>query len=226
MTHLMKLELKKIGIKRYVLYSIIGILVSMLFVFVGLNDSATKRYDYRTACQMIGLVFCFYYIILFAVLTVTYIINEYTNKTIFVLFSYPVDKRKLILAKLLLVLLLIVFSIIIGYICCGTFVIVIDKYLNVVNGDFQLSVLTYWVPTAVKAILMFSSLGVWTFIVGMMKKSVPITLVSSMIFIYVRQFILAGTNTTEDSWLMVIVMIILTTAGVLYILTHKVKQID
>lgn len=226
MTHLMKLELKKISIKRYVLYSIIGILVCMIFVFVGLNDSSIKHHDYRTAFQMIGLTFCFYYIILFAVLTATYIINEYTNKTVLVLFSYPVNKRKLILAKLLLVLLLIVLSLIIGYICCGAFVVGIDKYLNVVNGDFQLSILTYWIPTAIKAILMFSSLGVWTFIVGMMKKSVPITIVSSMILIYVRQFILAGTNTTEDSWLMVIIMIALTTAGVYYILTHKVKQID
>lgn len=226
MTHLLKLELKKISIKRYILYSFIGILFSMVFVFVGLNDSTTKHYDYRTAFQMIGLVFCFYYIILFSVLTVTYIINEYTNKTILVLFSYPVDKRKLILVKLLLILLLIVISIIIGYIFCGTFVIILDKYSNVVNGDFQLSVLSYWIPTAVKAILMFSSLGVWTFIAGMIKKSVPTTLVSSMIFIYLRQFILAGTDTTEDSWLAVIIMIALTAAGVYYILTHKVKQID
>lgn len=39
MTHLMRLELKKVGLKKYVIFSMIGIFISMYFLFVGLNDS-------------------------------------------------------------------------------------------------------------------------------------------------------------------------------------------
>lgn len=226
MTHLMKLELKKVSLKKYVLLSIIGFLISMFFMFVGLTDSSTSIYDYEVTFRMIGLIFCFYYIILFAVLVAAYIVNEYTNKTILVMFSYPIDRRKLILAKLLLITTLVMFSMIIGYICCSIFIVLVDKYFNLVNGDFDISILSYWIPTAIKTIIMFCSLGIWTFVVGMMKKSISMTIVSAIIFCYIRHFILAGTNTTEESWLLVIGLAIITIAGVYYTLTHKVKQID
>ncbi len=66
-----------------------------VFVFTGLNDKSTSIYDYDVTFRTISLFFCFYYIILFAVLNVAYIINEYTNKTILILFSYPLDRKNL-----------------------------------------------------------------------------------------------------------------------------------
>lgn len=181
MIHLMKLELKKVGLKKYVLFSIVGILLSMFFVFVGLNDHSTSVYDYDVSFRMIGLIFCFYYIILFAVLVVAYIINEYSHKTILVLFSYPVERKKLIFAKLLLIMSLVLISMVIGYICCGLFIILIDKYFDLVTGEFHIAILSKWIPSAIKTSLMFCSLGVWTFIVGMFKKSVPMTFLSAII---------------------------------------------
>lgn len=226
MTRLMKLELKKISLKKYVLFSIIGFFICMFFIFVGLTDSSAKAYDYELSFSMIGLIFCFYYIILFAVLVAAYIVDEYTHKTILVMFSCPVDRRKLILAKLLLITALVMTSMMIGYICCGVFIVCVDKYLNLVAGGFQLSLLSRWIPTAVKAMIMFGCFGMWTFIVGMIKKSVPMTIVSAIIFCYIRQFILAGTNTREENWFLVIGVAAVTAAGVYYTLNHKVKQID
>ncbi len=226
MTHLMKLELKKVGLKKYVVFAIIGIICSMFFVFVGLNDSSTVKYSYETAFTMVGLMFCFYYIILFSVLVVSYIVNEYNHKTILVMFSYPVDRRKLIMAKLLLITLLVMVSMIIGYVCCGMFIIAVDKYLGLIRGEFEISILLYWIPTALKAIITFCALGVGTFIVGMMKKSVPMTIVSAIILCYIRQFYLAGTNLSEESWVFVVGVVIVMIVGVYYTLIHKVKQID
>ena len=226
MIHLMKLELKKVGLKRYFLFSILGIFLCMFFVFTGLNDKSTSIYDYDVTFSTIILVFCFYYIILFAVLNVAYIINEYTNKTILILFSYPLDRKKLILSKLLLITTLMISSMIIGYICCFTFVVVLDKYFNLVIGDFHISILSYWIPGAIKSIIVFCSLGIWTFVVGMIRKSIPVTLVSSIIFINLRQFILAGTNTTQDSLISVFIIVGITVIGIYYILNHKVTEID
>ena len=115
MTHLMRLELKKVGLKKYVIFSMIGIFISMYFLFVGLNDSSTIKSNYETAFSTVGMIFCVYYITLFSVLVATYIINEYNHKTILVMFSYPIDRRKLMIAKLLLITLLVMFSMIVGY---------------------------------------------------------------------------------------------------------------
>ena len=226
MIHLMKLELKKVGLKRYFLFSMLGIFLCMFFVFTGLNDKSTSIYDYDVTFRTISLFFCFYYIILFAVLNVAYIINEYTNKTILILFSYPLDRKKLILSKLLLITTLMISSMIVGYICCFTFVVVLDKYFNLVIGDFHISILSYWIPGAIKSIIVFGSLGIWTFVVGMIRKSIPVTLVSSIIFINLRQFILAGTNTTQDSLISVFIIVGITVIGIYYILNHKVTEID
>lgn len=65
---------------------------------------------------------------MFAVLAVIYIVNEYTHKTILVMFSYPLDRRKLILAKLLLITALVMCSMILGYICCSVFIVIVDRY--------------------------------------------------------------------------------------------------
>ena len=58
MTHLMKLELKKVGLKKYVIFSMIGIFISMYFLFVGLNDSSTIKSNYGTAFSTVGIIFC------------------------------------------------------------------------------------------------------------------------------------------------------------------------
>ena len=226
MTHLMKLELKKVGFLKYILFSILGIILGMFFILVGLNDTSTSIYDYDVTFQMIGLIFCFYYIILFSLLVVAYILSEYSHKTILVMFSYPVERKKLILAKLSLITSLMLLSMIIGYICCGLFIILIDKYFNLVVGDFHMSILSKWIPSALKTILMFCSLGLWTFIIGMLKKSVPMTIVSDIVLCYIRQFILAGTNIPEETWFLVIAVMLITMIGVSYSLAHKVNQLD
>ena len=80
MMHLMKLELRKVGLKKYIMIAIAGILISMYFLLVGLNDSSTVRDSYETAFTMVGMIFCFYYVTLFSVLVSSYIVNEYNHK--------------------------------------------------------------------------------------------------------------------------------------------------
>lgn len=226
MIRLMKLELEKINLSRYILLSIAGIVISMFFVFVGLNDNSTDIYDYDVSFTMIGLIFCFYYIILFSIMVVAYIINEYTQKTIFVMFTYPVDRRKLIMSKLLMITLLTAISMAVGYICCGVFLILVDRYLNLLTGEFEISVLSHWIPAAVKAILTFCIFGIGTFVSGMIKKSIPMTIVSAIIFCYIRQFFLAGMDVTEESWLFIAVIGVIAIVGVFYTLRYKVTQVE
>lgn len=226
MIHLMKLELKKVGLKKYVLFSIVGIIISIFFLFVGLHDSSTIKSSYETVFSTVGLIFCFYYIILFSVLVAAYIVDEYNHKTILVMFSYPIDRRKLMIAKLLLITLLVMFSMMIGYICCGAFIVIADKCWDLIAGEFEISVLFYWIPTALKAIITFCALGIGTFVIGMIKKSVPMTIISAIVFCYIRQFYIAGMDLYEENWLFVIGVVVITMIGVCYTLTCKIGQTD
>lgn len=59
MIHLMKLEMKKVRIKRYILFSLLGIVYGILFTVVGLSDSSSAGYDYRLAFQWYSWYFVF-----------------------------------------------------------------------------------------------------------------------------------------------------------------------
>lgn len=226
MMHLMKLELKKVGLKKYILFSILGIFASLFFLFIGLNDSSTVKSSYETAFSTVGLIFCVYYIILFSVLVSAYIINEYNNKTILVMFSYPINRKMLMLSKLLLIALLIISSMIVGYFCCGVFIVILDKNFGIIQGEFNISILYSWIATAIKAIITFCSLGMCTFIVGMIKKSVPMTIVSAVVFCNFRQFYIAGMDLHQENWPFVIGVVIVTILGVYYILNYKINQVE
>lgn len=226
MIRLMKLEFIKVGFKKYVMFSMAGILISMFFLFVALNDSSTTKSGYETAFTTVEMIFCMYYIPLFSVLVSSYIINEYTHKTILVMFSYPINRKKLIAAKLLLITLLVMFSMVIGYICCGAFIIMADKYWGMINDEFALSVLSRWISAALKSIITFCALGIGTFVAGMIKKSVSMTIISAILLCYIRQFYIAGMNLHEENWPFVIGVTALTMTGVYYTLTHKIEQVD
>lgn len=52
------------------------------------------------------------------------------------------------------------------------------------------------------------------------------TIVSAIVLCYIRQFILAGINIPEETWFLVIAVMLITMIGVSYSLAHKVNQLD
>ena len=142
------------------------------------------------------------------------------------MFSYPINRKILMLSKLLLIALLIISSMIVGYFCCGVFIVILDKNFGIIQGEFNISILYSWITTAIKAIITFCSLGMCTFIVGMIKKSVPMTIVSAVVFCNFRQFYIAGMDLHQENWPFVIGVVIVTILGVYYILNYKINQVE
>ena len=154
------------------------------------------------------------------------ILSEYNEKTILIMFTYPVNRKKVIAAKLILITLFMAASILAGYLVCGTFVAVMDARYDWVADTFRVSMLYDWVSRAVSTTVMFCILGLWTFVAGMWRKSVPVTIVSSVIFIYLRQLVIASTeNYRENVWILLAAGAI-ASAGMWYAFRHKVMQLD
>lgn len=226
MLRLMKLELKKLHFLRYICISIAAILLSMFFVFVALNDTSDSTYTFDASFRAIQLIFAFVYVIFFAVLVAAMIISEYNNKTILLMFTYPVDRKKLIVSKLLVITLFMVVSILFGYLCCSLFIVGVDWKLNLVAGEFSLDVLRNWLIASLLSTTTFCCLGLWSFAVGMIKKSVTMTLVSSIIFIYLRQIVIAASENYQENIWVVLAAILITLISLRYTFTKKIMQID
>ncbi|GJM80376.1 ABC transporter permease [Paenibacillus sp. HMSSN-139] len=108
MLQLIKLELKKGRLTSYLWGSLIAYIaiagMMMLIYFVdGANIEEPAFRDYAELLSMIDLLVRATFIVYASVLLSKLIISEFKDKTIALLFAYPVNRKKLIFAKLTMV---------------------------------------------------------------------------------------------------------------------------
>lgn len=226
MTHLMKLELKKMHILQYILISAVAIVLSMFFVFVALNDTSDNTYTFESTFRVVQLVFALIYVIFFAVLVSALVISEYNNKTILLMFTYPIDKKKMILSKLMVITIFMAALMLIGYVCCSIFIVWTDYQFDLVSGDFSFEVLKNWIFAALSSTIVFCCLELWTFVAGMVKKSVTVTIVSSIIFINLRQLVITASENYQENLWTVLAAVIISLVALRYTFAKKITQID
>ena len=217
MLRLITLELKKVRFEKNICISAGIILISMFFILAASNDSSLEAHTLEDAFRTIQMLMEIFFILFFSILNASLIISEYNNQTIWILFTYPVDRKKIILAKLLLITGFIAVSVLAGYgICCG-FVIVLERCFDMFAGEFTVSMAYSWLATAVLTTIMFCALGLWTFVAGMWKKSVITTVVSSLVLIFLRQLVITSSEYyREDIW---VFLAVLAATGVAVFLT-------
>ena len=127
MTHLIKLELKKFGIAQNIIFMFAAILFSILFITISLWDSMTDpkqvKDTFESTYLVIGLLMSFIFLVYSSVLTAKLVIGEYNHRTITIMFSYPLNRIKLIASKLTIIMVYTAISMTIGYICCSSYII-------------------------------------------------------------------------------------------------------
>lgn len=229
MAHLIKLELKKFGITRNIIVTLAAILFSILFITVSLVDSMKDpeqtKDTFESTFLVIGLLMSFIFIVYSSVLTARLIIGEYNQRTITIMFSYPLNRRQLIASKLIIIMVYTAISITIGYICCSGYIILADKYFDMLDGVFQISFLQIWIPMAVITVIVCTILSLWPFIIGMIRKSVPATIITSLFVIVFRQVIISKNVTNQESWLQILLVVVITFATALFIFKKKVSEL-
>lgn len=226
MEHLMKLELKKVHFKNYILLSTLMIALSMFFVFVSLNDTSEHVRTYENTFRTVEMIFAFTFIILFSALNSVLVISEYNNRTILLMFTYPVDKKKVIAAKILIISLFISVSMIVGYILCSFFIVGVDRRFDLLEGEFSASVLKGWMLRAIVTIIVFCCLGLWTLAAGMIRKSVVVTVVSSVVFIFLRQIVIASSKSQQENIWVVLFTAGITAVAMWYMFAKKITELD
>ncbi|MBL1229283.1 ABC transporter permease [Enterococcus sp. BWB1-3] len=187
MTHLLKIELKKINLKKQVfsllLMNMIVLLLS-IFTSVLLADPANEGAPAAatmllTTSELSMLIIRAVLIVWQAIFIVQIIIEEYKSKTITVLFTYPFSKRELILAKLgLIFLLTAAFSI---------FSIMFQS-LSLFMLSHNFSLVTFSSESLWSLIIVLISnlfLGFLPLFIGMRNVSIIATIISSLVIVVI-----------------------------------------
>ncbi len=228
MEHLIGLELKKFGVGRNIMFTVAAILFSILFISVSLVDSMTDpeqtKDTFESTFLIIGLLVSSIFLVYSSVLTARFVIGEYDRRTIILLFSYPLNRKGLIAGKMMIIMVYTAVSVMMGYICCTGFMIIADNYFDMLEGTFEISLLQTWIP-AVTAAIVCTILSVWPFIIGMIRKSVSATIVSSMIVVVFRQIIISKNAANRESLLQILLAAVITFAIAAVIFKKKVPQL-
>lgn len=204
MLELMRLEFQKYKLGSHWKGVALALLGCMLFVAACLlnnsMDATTVRYTYEDTFKATQLLLAIVFLLYAAVILATIVVGEYNNRTILVLFCYPISRRKLILAKLLVVSLFTMVTMAVGFLCCTALAIFLDARWDMVDGVWSMAVLMRYLPTAAVSI---ASCGAWCllpFSVGMQHKSVPATVASSILTVFARQVIITLNPVYAETW--------------------------
>ncbi len=186
MMKLIKLELKRNNIRTYLLASAASSAFLLVFIYFIANAAQLENTAEFTNYANIFRFACVISLLIFgamsAVMYSRYIIGEYFGKRVALLFSYPVNRSKVLLAKLLLVFAFTSISMII----C-TFVPFFVFYLSesvspIVKQDvLSLGVLTDAAKMLAVSALTLGGAGIVAMRIGFIKKSVPITIISAIV---------------------------------------------
>ncbi|PFK34186.1 hypothetical protein COI93_17550 [Bacillus cereus] len=187
MFHLMKLEMKKCKLGWYVKGAIIAnvvMIVLLIFVsFVAQIEGETEIRNVEAILLMASTMVRGTFIIFAGVLISKLIIEEYKNKTILLMFSYPINRKKLIASKLLITAMLTFITIIVSNILLVGVYFTINSYFSMIPNSITTNQLIQegikLVPFAIAA----AGTSLIPLYFGMRKYSVPTTIVSSILVV-------------------------------------------
>ncbi|MFX3631482.1 MAG: ABC transporter permease [Candidatus Pristimantibacillus sp.] len=189
MMKLMKLEMAKMRLGWYVKSSIIAnifIVVFMLLIcYVEKSEGRSAFVNIEEAYIILGSFVRSTFIVMASVMISKLIIDEYKNKTISIMFMYPVNRKKILASKLVLITAITFITIIISNIFTLSVFIGINQALQVIPNDPA----TFDVVPHLARIAAFAFGAAGASLIplyfGMRKISVPATVISSLLIVAV-----------------------------------------
>lgn len=188
MKYFIQLELRKVNIRPY-LYSGIMIVLCMLgllytfamIAYVGGDHDAVEFSSYHNIWVLVNALQTAAYSVLTAVMFSTFLLKDYSGKNAILIYSYPVERKKLLNCKIALVWLFVAF-----FMICGTVVMYIifslsEKLFPLVPDHLSaaLCVNVFWDTMLCLFLSLF--IGILSVRIGFTKKSIQTTIIASVI---------------------------------------------
>ncbi|MED1113656.1 ABC transporter permease [Bacillus paramycoides] len=187
MLRLMQLELKKFKLGWYVRGAIIAniaILALMISTSVVAQvEGDPEIRDPQMILLMASTLVRATFIIFGSVLIARLIISEYKNKTILLMFSYPINRREMMSSKLAITAIVTFITVILSNILVVGVFFGIDSYFSILPNSFTVDQLKQEGINLVPLAIATAGISLIPLYFGMRKRSVPATIVSSLIVV-------------------------------------------
>ncbi|MEC2076689.1 ABC transporter permease [Metabacillus fastidiosus] len=187
MFKLMKLEMRKGKFGWYVKGAIIANLFLAAFScamgFIGRIEENFPFSSYSDVFIVLGALVRATFIVFGAVLISRLVIEEYKTKTISIMFTYPVSRKKFIASKLLVVSGITFITIFISNLIVVSAFISINSFFNFVPHSIDLNIALKEVASMMTYAIAAAGTTLVSLYFGLRKKSVPATILSSLLIV-------------------------------------------
>lgn len=226
MLHLIRLEMKKVKFSKMLLTVIIMNLAILCFLMLINTDSKDRFNNFSEMLTITELLVGAVFIIYSSVLLVRFIINEFQQKTITILFLYPINRKKLLFSKLIIVYGLtfcfVIISVVlqsIGFCFVNDKLQFVPNLLDTLTVDFLVSQSFHLIIYAASC----AGMSLIPLFFGMIKKSVSTTIVSSIFIVFL---LMSGGNPILGSEIAVLVLLGISGLLTAYLTICKVINAD
>lgn len=187
MLHLLKLEMKKTNLGWYLKGAIIANIVLTtilcLFIYIAQSEGDILISTYEDVNILIGASVRATFIVFASVLIAKLVIEEYKNRTILIMFTYPVSRKKLIASKLILIAVLTLITMMLTNIVVVGLFSIIHSYFPIVPFTITTNQFIGEVINIVPFAIASTGISLIPLYFGMRNHSVPATIGSSLLVV-------------------------------------------
>ena len=234
MLELMKLELRKNNIRTYVIASIIIAIVMLGFIYLFAyaprldpNDKDLKLFEgYNNIISLYGVLNMSSYCVLSSIMSSKFIIEEYSGKRPILLFSYPISRRKMLLAKLIVVCLFTILAVISSNFIIFSIFASTELFLPLLNEALSATIIFKAIKTTMLMAFSAASIGLIAVGIGFIQKSVPMTIISAVLLSSLLCNAVANTSSSDIASIILTLMMILIALTASIILIRQVNLME
>ncbi|MER2106841.1 MAG: ABC transporter permease [Solibacillus sp.] len=185
MRKLIKLEIKKFKLWNYwkavflCNSAFIAFLCMIYFVEIEKGFDVYNRFE--IVSNLIGTMVRTTFTIFAAVLLVKLIIDEYKNKSMDVLFTYPIQRKKIISAKLIIVFMFTFAVVWMSTLFLEGLILLMDLNFNILSEEVELREMSKHVWIVLMNSLLTAGISLIPLLIGMPRKSASATIVTSIL---------------------------------------------
>ncbi|TVX87072.1 ABC transporter permease [Paenibacillus agilis] len=232
MLKLMKLEWKKHRVNSY--FKALVICIAAIFGSVALmawtsiSENEPLFPDYAAFMSLTNIFIRIVFIIFSSVLLSRLVIDEYRNKTIQLLFTYPLQRKKVIQAKLAIVFGFCFFSIIFATIIIHLLILLLNPMFPLFEAPARVGEMVASIPTTLLNAVMIAGISLIPLYFGMRKKSAPATITSAVLIGFLINANVSSEVASTSLFQFIAVPIVLCLVGLAigYLSYYKLDKMD
>lgn len=227
MMKLMQLEWKKNGFWNYVRSAAIMTACLLLFLFALVGEMETdgpvELYGNSVASVAVQLFMHIGYLVFTGVMLSAFLVSDYENKNIHLMFSYPIKRQKILISKMLAVWIFNFIALVLSKLFIYAVLLLTNFYTHLTTANIPIGELSFQINLLLSSAAMVS-IAYIALLVGLKMKSSRAVIVTASVLACLTQGNI-GTFTLSGNIPFYIVLLVLSFVSV-YLSVHKVETCD